>query len=177
MSDSIDDLPPTVKAVRDGWQLTCQGSAVVSGLLAGVAAQLFSYFRDPTNYTRHATSRGLVLALCYGAIFLNIGATIGAFIIIDKMGSIATRAARRDQMSIGRFGGTQIALLQYHGAGKKWKYFVWHWVICFYGGTICLAVLLLTFIVLEENLSIVISMSCLCGFVLLPSLLYFVLND
>jgi hypothetical protein len=100
-----------------------------SGLLAGVAAQLFSYFRDPMSYNRRPTSQGArdtVLAICYGALFLNIGATIGAFIIIDKMGSLTIVAARRRNIPIGQFGGTEMALLQHYGAGKSWKYLIWH---------------------------------------------------
>ncbi|KAF8963419.1 hypothetical protein BDZ97DRAFT_1027659 [Flammula alnicola] len=173
-------LPSTVESVRMGWQLTCQGSAVVSGLLAGVAAQLLSFFRDNNSYEKRPTGQGAkdtVLALCYAALLLNIGATISAFMVIDKMGSLTISAARRPDLLIGRFNGTEVGLLEKYGAGKKWKYMVWHWLLCFYGGVLCLAILLLTFIWLQEPLSVGIVMSVLCGFTLVPSMIFFAVDS
>ncbi|KAF8202485.1 hypothetical protein BJ912DRAFT_920840 [Pholiota molesta] len=123
------ELPPTVKAVRDGWQLTTQGGAVVSALLAGVAAQLLSYFRTPGTYTNPPTPQGAIdaiLALCYCALLLNIGATISAFIILDRLGSLALLYARENPQHSAKFGGTEIQILKHYGPGPKWRLIIWH---------------------------------------------------
>ncbi|KAF9485442.1 hypothetical protein BDN70DRAFT_977541, partial [Pholiota conissans] len=168
-------LPPTVEAVRSGWKDTSQGGAVVSGLLAAVAAQLLSYFRSAATYSRRQDSQNAidaVVALCYAALFFNIGATISAFIIVDKLGSLTLVSARRDSSStkIGSFSGTETEILEHFGAGKNWKYIQWHWVICFYSGTICLTVLLLTFIWLQEAYWIGVLISLIGIFAFIPSL-------
>ncbi|KAF8202484.1 hypothetical protein BJ912DRAFT_443736 [Pholiota molesta] len=163
-----ESLPRTVEAIRAGWQQTSQGGAVVSGLLASTAAALFNYIRDPKNYDKHPHSKNAVVALCYGALFFNIGATISAFIIIDKLGSLTFVYARRNPITIGTFAATETAILEHYGAGNIWKYILWHWVICFYSGAVCLAALLLTFIWLEELHWIGILMSLLAMFALIP---------
>jgi hypothetical protein len=140
----IESLPRTVEAIRAGWQQTSQGGAVVvsflrifigwgnncndlqSGLLASTAAALFNYIRDPKNYDKHPHSKNAVVALCYGALFFNIGATISAFIIIDKLGSLTFVYARRNPITIGTFAATETAILEHYGAGNIWKYILWH---------------------------------------------------
>lgn len=110
-----------------GWANNCND--LQSGLLAAVAAQLLSYFRDPGTYDRRLDSqnaRDVVVALCYGALFFNVGATISAFIIIDKLGSLTLVYARRDPINIGTFAASETAILEHYGAGNKWKYILWH---------------------------------------------------
>jgi hypothetical protein len=97
-----------------------------SGLLAAVAAQLLQYFRDDSAYHKRQSSEAAktaVLALCYAAIFLNIGATISAFVIIDKMGALSAAASSRgDKTAFSTFDGTEVRLLENFGAGSTWKY-------------------------------------------------------
>jgi len=171
--------PATVESVRTGWQLTCQGSAIVSGLLAGVAAQLLSFFRNEDTYRRRPTSQGAkdtILGLCYAALLLNIAATISAFMVIDKMGSLTLNGARMHPPQIGRYYGTHIGLLVKFGGSSNWRYVIWHWLFCFYGGVVCLILLILVFIWLQEPLSIGVVMTALVGFTILPSLMLLVVD-
>ncbi|KAF8202486.1 hypothetical protein BJ912DRAFT_920841 [Pholiota molesta] len=168
-----EKLPATVEAIKDGWQLTSQGGLAVSGLLAVVSAQLLTYFRDPATYDRRSTPQGArdaVLALNYCALLLNIGATISAFIILDRMGSLTLLfACKESQPTIGAFAGTEMQILRHYGAGPRWKFIIWHWLICFYGGITCLVFLLVTFIWLQEVSWIGIITSLISGFALVPS--------
>jgi len=104
-----------------------------SGLLAGVAAQLLSFFRGKEAYQRRSTSQGAkdtVLALCYAALLLNIAATISAFMVIDKMGSVTMKGAMMPPPQIGRFHGTHVSLLVKFGGSPNWRYMLWHCECC-----------------------------------------------
>ncbi|KIM44943.1 hypothetical protein M413DRAFT_367115 [Hebeloma cylindrosporum] len=172
--------PATVESIRTGWQHTCQASAIVSGLLAGVAAQLLSFFRSEDVYKRRPTSQGAkdtVLALCYATLLLNVAAMISAFMVIDKMGSLTMNGATIPPPQIGRFYGTHVGLLVKFGGSPNWRYMFWHWLICFYGGVVCLILLVLVFIWLQEPLSIGVVMTGLVGFAIIPSLVFLVMDS
>ncbi|KAF5316662.1 hypothetical protein D9619_006650 [Psilocybe cf. subviscida] len=183
-SNGIDihkQLPPVVESIRAGWQQTCQGSAVVSGLLAAVAAQLLQYFRDDNTYNRrHSSDRAktAILALCYATIFLNIASTIFAFVIIDKMGALASAAAgRSNRPEISSFDGAETKLLEHFGAGSTWKYIMAEWLFTFYAGVLCLVALLLTFVWLQEALVIGISMTILIALTVVPPMVSLVFGS
>lgn len=55
---------------------------------------------------------------------MNIGATISAFVIINKMGSLQSAASHNGPPVISSFKGTEIRLLEIYGAGSSWKYIV-----------------------------------------------------
>jgi len=100
-----------------------------SGLLAGAAAQLLGFFRSEDAYKRRPTSQGAkdtVLALCYAALLLNVAATISAFMVIDKMGSLTMNGAMMPPPQIGRFYGTHVGLLVKFGGSPNWRYMLWH---------------------------------------------------
>jgi len=100
-----------------------------SGLLAGVAAQLLYFFRNEDAYKRRPTSQGAkdtILGLCYAALLLNIAATISAFMVIDKMGSLTLNGARMPPPQIGRYYGTHIGLLVKFGGNSNWGYMICH---------------------------------------------------
>lgn len=74
-----------------------------SGLLAGVASQLYGFFKDEGNYSSD-TSRSYkdaVVAACYAAILFNVSATLSDFLIIDAMGEMQYRAATLPKESEG----------------------------------------------------------------------------
>ncbi|RXW23971.1 hypothetical protein EST38_g1867 [Candolleomyces aberdarensis] len=108
-------LPPTIESIRDGYQKTFESAAVVSGLLAGVAAQLYNFFKDGSNYSpearRNTAAQELIAICCYCALFFNIGATISGFIIIDGLGEIQYRAAAVPEEYLPRGGSVGIHII------------------------------------------------------------------
>lgn len=50
-------------------------------------------------------------------------------------------------------------------------------LLCFYGGVVCLILLILVFIWLQEPLSIGVAMTGLVGFVIIPSLVFSLMDS
>ncbi|KIM38849.1 hypothetical protein M413DRAFT_29790 [Hebeloma cylindrosporum] len=163
------ELPKTVISVRDGWQWTCQSGAV-SGLLAGVGAQLLSTFQDVTG---HAGAKEFLLATCYASIFLNIAATICSFVLIDHLGEIGFEAASiRDpeaDRKMGKLRTSQERLLMKFGASNQWKAILYHWLITFYLGILTLIIAVLTYVAMTASKPTKIVMSLIVGFTLSPT--------
>ncbi|KAF9556813.1 hypothetical protein CPC08DRAFT_669355 [Agrocybe pediades] len=162
------ELPKTVTSVRDGWQWTCQSGAVVSGLLAGAAAQLLGFFTS-------GGAGGFVVASCYAALFLNIGATISSFVLIDNLGEVGFSASAKDDKfhgdkeQSGRVTATQEELLVQFGASEEWSWMLIHWLITFYAGILSLTVSVLTYVVMEEPLVTKIFLILVVAFTVVPS--------
>jgi len=88
-------LPTTVQSIRDGWLATFQSAATVSGLLAGVTAQLLVFFKtNGTFVSADDPTQEPVLTLTYIALILSIGATISSLILTDELSDVPVRAAR-----------------------------------------------------------------------------------
>ncbi|KIM42571.1 hypothetical protein M413DRAFT_444283 [Hebeloma cylindrosporum] len=168
------ELPKTVISVRDGWQWTCQSGAVVSGLLAGVGAQLLGSFQAANG---PAGAKEFLVATCYASIFLNIAATICSFVVIDHLGEIGFEAAAirdpEEDRKMGRILTSQERLLMSFGASSQWKAMLYHWLITFYLGILCLIIALLTYVAMTASKPTKIVMSLLVAFTLLPTT-YFV---
>jgi len=170
------ELPETVRSVREGWQWTCQSGAVVSGLLAAVAAQLLGFFKPDANYDGNihlaGGAKGFLLATCYAALFLNISATISSFILIDNLGEIGFRASCQHDLesltNLSTITTTQDGLLMKFGASPEWKFMLYHWLVTFYSGIISLIVAVLTYVMMQESFVTKIVMGLLVGFTLLP---------
>ncbi|PPQ86186.1 hypothetical protein CVT25_006929 [Psilocybe cyanescens] len=171
---STDQLPETVKAVRDGWQWTCQSGAVVSGLLAAVAAQLLVFFKpdssfDP-NINTQGGAKGFLLGACYAALFLNISATISSFILIDNLGEIGFRASCHAEKlegltrDVGQHVTNQDKLLVDFGASSG--------LLTFYSGILALIIAVLTYVMMQESLALKIVMGLIVGFTLLPTTIF-----
>ncbi|KAF5315428.1 hypothetical protein D9619_007286 [Psilocybe cf. subviscida] len=169
--DVNKQVPLVAELIHTGWQQISQGIAV-SGVLAAIAAQLLQYFRDDATYNGRQSSDGAktaIIALCYATLFLNIGATILAFVITNKLGALATVAAgRSDRSAISSFDGTEAKLLENFGARTIWKYLIVEWLVTFYAGVLCLVALLLTFVWLQEPSVIGISMTILITLAIIP---------
>ncbi|KAF4613012.1 hypothetical protein D9613_010977 [Agrocybe pediades] len=175
------ELPKTVTSVRDGWQWTCQSGAVVSGLLAGAAAQLIGFFKSDDNYNKDihgggpGGARGFVIASCYAALFLNIGATISSFVLIDNLGEVGFSASVKDDQfhtdvqQTGRMTVTQEKLLVRFGASEEWSWMLIHWLITFYAGILSLTVSVLTYVMMEEPLATKIFLILVVAFTVVPS--------
>ncbi|KJA25338.1 hypothetical protein HYPSUDRAFT_64915 [Hypholoma sublateritium FD-334 SS-4] len=170
------ELPNTVKAIRDGWNWTSTSGAVVSGLLAGGAAQLLSTFKgDMDLMNREPRDRNLVLVLCYAALFLNISATISSFILTDNLGELEYNTAKgRGGVNTTQMLGGEATILKAHGASPSWEFMLYHWLITFYSGILSLIMSVLSYVWLVEARSIAVTMSVIVGFTLLPTT-YFIL--
>ncbi|KAJ2917893.1 hypothetical protein MD484_g2509, partial [Candolleomyces efflorescens] len=148
--------------------LSYHGAAVLSGLAASVAAQLFSFFHDPNNYAHPMADgdkplstcdhkegncpRWYYIALtCYFAVALNLGAAVAAFILSDWEAKHAAKSIFVPEilLAVGHF--------------------VWFW--CFYVG-LFMIVLSLTQYAFHEGTSW--SYGALFFSMSLPTLLFLV---
>ncbi|KAF9530497.1 hypothetical protein CPB83DRAFT_850425 [Crepidotus variabilis] len=170
-------LPNAVASVKDGWQGTSSSGAVVSGLLAGVASQLLGTFTDADISPSGA--KGIIVATCYAAIFLNINATIGSFVLIDRLGELGFEAARLDMLGrldqlelVGHNHSQVNQLLKEFGAGRMWKYMLIHWLVTFYLGILSLIISVLTYVLLTEGTAIQAVMCVLVGVTLVPTTVF-----
>ncbi len=87
-------------------------------------AQLLSTFKgDSDLMNREPRDRNLVLVLCYGAIFLNISATISSFILTDNLGELDYNAAKDwDKIpKVSDMLGNEATILKQYGASASWK--------------------------------------------------------
>ncbi|KAJ2917907.1 hypothetical protein MD484_g2510, partial [Candolleomyces efflorescens] len=83
-------------------------AAVLSGLAASVAAQLFGFFNDPNNYAHPMADDDLprsscnykkgncprwyyIAFSCYSAVMLNLGAAVAAYILADWKAKYAAK--------------------------------------------------------------------------------------
>jgi len=102
--------------------------------LASVAAQLLGFFKADDNFGPRFHSkqgaRDFLVASCYMALFLNISATIGSFVLIDALGEIGFRASKnsklKDLEKAGTIETTQDRLLEKYGASSWWQIILWH---------------------------------------------------
>jgi len=178
MSDPTYGLPSTVVSVRDGWQWACSSGAVVSGLLASVAAQLLGFFKADDNFGPRFHSkqgaRDFLVASCYMALFLNISATIGSFILIDILGEIGFKASKRttELDQLGNIHTTQDGLLLKYGASPWWRIILWHWLITFYLGILSLIISILTYVWMQETKSTRAVMTIAVILTLFPTTLF-----
>ncbi|KAF8964804.1 hypothetical protein BDZ97DRAFT_865155 [Flammula alnicola] len=166
------ELPKVVLSVRDGWQWTCQSGAVVSGLLAAVAAQLLVFFKAPSSYSHASqTEIDIIVAFCYAGLFLNIGATISSFVLIDELGELGFQASRRaDSLKqIGEISVTQENLLLKFGASRSWKSKLYHWLFIFYSGILALTTSVLVYACTQEAVATRVVMTFIVSATLGPT--------
>jgi len=171
-------LPKTVASARDGWQWTSQSGAVVSGLLSAVASQLLTAFKDKNTPLREG-QRNFIVGACYLAIFCNINATIGSFVLIDNLGEVGFEAAKReaenqldDISRAGNYHGSITGLLKKFGATSVWTVMLLHWLLTFYLGILSLIVSLLAYAVLTEPRATQIVLSIGVGITLIPTTVF-----
>lgn len=106
----------------------CHGK---SALLAGVAAQLYSFFTDPSNYTRRTNPEGafnFMVFLCYASMLFNTSATVTSFMLIARLNGVPYRAARGEPPYPPKaiVFASRSFLLQRYGVGTMWVLVLWH---------------------------------------------------
>ena len=67
--------------------------SIQSALFAGISAQLYGFVKAQESYSAgtSGTTKDWILALCYGSIFLNLGATVIGMSIANKLGGVQFR--------------------------------------------------------------------------------------
>jgi hypothetical protein len=108
-------------------------STLKSGLAASVAAQLYSFFNDPQNYThpmadgrkplascredseRKCPQYHLIAFACYIAVALNLAAAVTAFILIDWKAKQAakSRFVSDFMVNVGHVGCMKLSPLSF----------------------------------------------------------------
>ncbi|KIM44953.1 hypothetical protein M413DRAFT_442929 [Hebeloma cylindrosporum] len=172
-STSLDyRLPSTVESIQQGWLISCQSSALISGLLALISTVLLVFFKAPDNLsTPPKSSNGLVALDVVGfcSVFLNVSACISCFILLDRLGEIPYHAARDSNVPLGgKIAVPQHRILRIYGIGALWRWVVWYWLICFIIGASCVFAQLLLYVWLQESKAIRIALTVLVGFSALP---------
>ncbi|KAJ3502130.1 hypothetical protein NMY22_g18692 [Coprinellus aureogranulatus] len=180
-TDLLYELPSVVRSIRDGFQMAFQSAAVVSGLLAAAASQLYGFFKSSSSYSENTseTTRDAIVGLCYVAMFLNIGATLSGFMIIDALGEVQYQAATppsnttvdendvcNEKLSPRKQAIPQ--LLERYSRGNVNTILIVHWLISFWGGILSLLILIILYVSVEERLALKVVAALLTCYVLLP---------
>lgn len=102
-----------------------------SALLAGVTAQLFTFYTDLDNYTRRTNPVGafkFMVFLCYASMIFNTSATVTSFMLIARLHRVPYRAARGEPPYPPRATvfANRSFLLQRYGFGTVWVLVLWH---------------------------------------------------
>ena len=141
---------------------------------------------------REPRDRNLVLVLCYGALFLNISATISSFILTDNLGELEYNVAKQKlDMPHSHILGREATILKQYGASASWNLMLYHCMshvgaqlpftvsidarpffpglITFYSGILSLIMSVLSYVWLVEARSIASVMSVVVGLTLLPT--------
>ncbi|KAF9001626.1 hypothetical protein BDZ89DRAFT_1169938 [Hymenopellis radicata] len=123
-------LPALVESVRTSWITTFQSAAVVSSLLAGVSGGLLSAIND--DYDSVAQFRESIRSFLYiasfGAILLNISATMTSLVLIERLSGLQWSAAKRHWVANHGFAVNfdGVELLSVFGVHRLWRYLIWH---------------------------------------------------
>jgi len=78
-------------------------------------------------------AKSFLVATCYFALFLNINATIGSFVLVDNLGEVGVEAAKRETQQLlmhiartPRYTGSVTKLLEDYGASRWWPWMLVH---------------------------------------------------
>ena len=102
----------------------CQQSALMSVL----SAYLLVFVKD-TGFPEVTPTGSLpfLTLLSYGGLVFNISATVSAFLLTDRLGSMAVNSSkRRDLARDGTVDAPSSFLLKRYGAGSGWTWSMWH---------------------------------------------------
>ncbi|SJL09604.1 uncharacterized protein ARMOST_12984 [Armillaria ostoyae] len=166
-------LPSLVEYNWQGWQSTCSSAAVVTSLLAGVAASLLSVINDvvsDADFKQTANPHALMAlqVMSFGAIIFNASATITSLLLIDELGDLPDIAsADRDKVQAG-FIEESRDLLVYYGMKKTWTWTRWHWIISLILGAWCLFAQVIVFVCISQTKAVKVIVTVAAVFAVLP---------
>lgn len=104
--------------------IVCQQSALMSVL----SGSLLVFVKD-TQFPEVTPTGSLpfLTLLSYGGLVFNISATISAFLLTDRLGSMTINSSRRpDLPKDGTVDVPSSFLLKRYGAGAGWTWSMWH---------------------------------------------------
>ncbi|KAH9035756.1 hypothetical protein EDB85DRAFT_2143508 [Lactarius pseudohatsudake] len=165
------ELPSTVKSLNDGWLATYQSSTVVAGLLAAVEVRLLSFVKNDANFDRNVenSAKDALLIFTYLGLFFGVSAAVSGLILTDDFGELPVRASRqRDSIESGLFDSGTSELLQSFGARRSWIWVMWHWLFSLIAGTVSLIIQVLIYVSLEESKPVMITLTVITVFAVLP---------
>ncbi|KAF8869236.1 hypothetical protein CPB85DRAFT_844022 [Mucidula mucida] len=169
-----DVLPALVESVRTSWITTFQSAAVVSSLLAGVSGGLLSAINDDYDSVAQfrESIRSFLYIAAFGAILLNISATMTSLVLIERLSGLQWNAAKRHWAAnngfVVNFDG--VSLLSDFGVHKLWRYLIWHWLISLIAGMWCMLFEIIMFVWVSQKTTNAakIAMTCFMVFTALP---------
>ncbi|KAK0469823.1 uncharacterized protein EV420DRAFT_68891 [Desarmillaria tabescens] len=167
------ELPSLVEYTRQGWQSTCSSAAVVTSLLAAVAAGLLSVIHDVANdddFKQNANPRALtaVYITSFGAIILNASATITSLLLIDELGDLPDIASADPDKPKAGFVNESQDLLVYYGMKRTWTWTRWHWIISLILGVWCLFTQVVIFACISQTKAVKVTVTAVTVFAVLP---------
>jgi len=136
-----------------------------------------------------------MVAACYAALFFNVNATIGSFVLVDNLRDVGQEAALLDAQGwlehmkrAATFGGNSSRLLVEYGVSHLWRFALVHYefnmsqleltqcfapgFLSFYLGILSLVVSVLTYVMLVEPLATRGVMGIIVALTLIPTFLF-----
>ncbi|KAK0235871.1 hypothetical protein EDD85DRAFT_618537 [Armillaria nabsnona] len=166
-------LPSLVEYQLKGWQSTCSSAAVVTSLLAAVAAGLLSVINDVVSVVEfkqtadpHALTALQVMS--FGAIILNASATITSLLLIDELGDLPDIASADPDKARAGLVEESRDLLVYYGMKKTWTWTRWHWIISLILGAWCLFAQVVVFVCISQTTAVKVIVTIAAVFAVLP---------
>ncbi|TFY70605.1 hypothetical protein EVG20_g2401 [Dentipellis fragilis] len=168
-------LPPVIESIRTDWITSCQSAAVVSALFASIAAQLLSTMGltgDSSSGVTNAAALKALMVFAYSSLLLSCSATISSLILIDEFGELPMHAARTKDAPRREdtVGASTSELLEMFGARPKWKWVMYHWLVCLVAGICCMVMQIILYVWLTEGLAVKIVLLLVTVFTVLPLL-------
>jgi len=160
------ELPPCVEAIRNGWVVTYQGSAVVGALFASMEASLLTLLKTEGSDgsllslrgdTRHAAMRFLLL-MTYAALVLNASIVISSLLLLNMLGELPFKNAESpplaEEAPFRQTMTTKELMAIYRYRGTRLELTTWHWFLSFWAGSACVLGQLCMYIWLHEDRTI-----------------------
>ncbi|KAK0194354.1 hypothetical protein F5146DRAFT_1035496 [Armillaria mellea] len=165
-------LPSLVEYNRQGWQTTCSSAAVVTSLLAAVAAGVLSAINDIVNdgnfkQTANPHVLDFLYVASFGAIILNASATVTSLFLIDELADLPALASDLDKPKEGSVT-SDTDILVYYGLGNMWTWTRWHWIISLVLGVWCLFLQVIVFVYITQTTPVKVMMTLATVFAVLP---------
>ncbi|KAG8864623.1 hypothetical protein FRB96_005127 [Tulasnella sp. 330] len=163
-------LPEVVESLRRGRVDSCSAAAVVSALFAGVEASMINTIKASSSPPPGSHSANqLLLVLSYAALILNASTTFTSLLLIDRLGDVAFRSQGLDPeiTETARRSGRRL-LGRYGASGVVWDLVELHYFITLLAGSFTIFFQLITYIFIQEGLTVAIVSACCTVFAILP---------
>ncbi|KAG9218534.1 hypothetical protein CCMSSC00406_0001352 [Pleurotus cornucopiae] len=170
----LDELPPIVKALQQGWLVLFRTSAFVSAIFALLSMQLLlqgSQFMGTIDSPGDTAFQ----ILAYISLILNSSASTASIVLIDRIGELDFNSSSRPMESLPTAGWVNAnakSLLRLYGAGRSWMYVFYHWFASMLIGipSFWAALVLMTWV--HTDAAVSITVVCVAVFGILPLLCF-----